>query len=247
MRLTRRFSGYVDRKYPSWDVSTALRYLPITRDLKKKLARGSKILDVGSGEFGVATYLKGEYKVVGTDIDFGKRRSKDLELVKASADKLPFKNDSFLATLSVDMMEHLPERIRKRSVEEMVRVTKKYLYLAFPRSFLSAFIDRFIARYYKITHKEELDYLKEHTRYGLPAEKEIIKAIREAAEAQDKRVEIRKEGNTNSFLWTALLLMGFSEIKPITYLYHKMLLLLPILKHLNIWPTYRVIIYAEFD
>jgi ubiquinone/menaquinone biosynthesis C-methylase UbiE len=247
MRLTRRLSSYVYRKYPNWDVSIALRYLPIIKDLKKKLPKGSRILDVGSGEFGVATYLKGGYEVVGTDIYFGGRRSKDFELVKASADNLPFKDDAFTTTLSVDMMEHLPEKIRKKSVEEMARVTEKYLYLAFPRSSFSASIDRFIARYYEATHKEELDYLKEHIKYGLPEEKEVIKAIKEAARAQGKSVEIKKEGNTNSLLWTTLLLMGFSEIKPITYLYHKMLLLLPILKHLNIWPTYRVIIYAEFN
>lgn len=246
MIITRQFSEYVNDNYPNWDVSIALRYLPIINNLKKKLPKGSKILDVGSGEFGIATYLKDEFKVVGTDIDFGEKRSKNFTLIKASADKLPFKDNSFKAVVSVDMMEHLPTKVREKSIEEMVRVTDKYLFVAFPRSGFSELIDRFIARYYKFTHKEELGYLKEHIKYGLPKEGEIVKMLKHYSQKAGKEIKVKAVGNTNSFVWTLLLVMGFSQIKPITYIYHKLVLLLPVLQYINIWPTYRVIIYGEF-
>lgn len=245
MKLTRKFSRYIDRKYPQWDVSIALRYLPIAKDIQKKIKKGDKILDVGSGEFGIATYLDG-YKIVGTDIDFGEERSRNFKLVKASAENLPFKKDSFTATISVDTLEHLSEKIRRESVEEMVRVSKDYLYIAFPRGNFSSLIDRFISRYYELTHKEKSAYLEEHLEHGLPNEKKIAEILKKSAKKYGKKVSIRTRGNTNSFLWLFLLMLGFSQLKPLTYIYHKMVLLTPILRHLNTWPTYRVIIYAEF-
>jgi hypothetical protein len=145
------------------------------------------------------------------------------------------------------MMEHLPTKIRKKSIEEMVRVSKKYLFVAFPRGQTSVLVDKFIARYYQFTHKNKLNFLSEHIQYGLPQEDKIISMIEKSAREKGKVVQIKRVGNTNIILWTTLLMMGFSQVKPITYIYHKLVLLLPILKQINIWPTYRVIIYAEFN
>lgn len=46
----------------------ALRYLPIVDLLKKERLENSKILEIGSGSYGITPYLKKE--VVGIDMSF---------------------------------------------------------------------------------------------------------------------------------------------------------------------------------
>lgn len=244
MRVTKKLSRYVDKNYPKWDISIALRYLPIVEKIQEK-ARKANILDVGSGEFGITTYIPKKYEVTGTDIDFGGNRSKNLKQVKASAHKLPFKDKSFFAVVSVDTLEHLPKEIRKKSIYEMVRVADKHLCLAFPSGKSSKLVDRFIDKYYQFTHKQKLAYLDEHIKYGLPDQDEVVKEIKKAAKKRG-RVIVETKGNTNIFVWLTLLLMGFSEIRFLTYFYHKLVLFTPVLKRINVFPNYRVIIYTEF-
>lgn len=111
----KKVKDFLSRKYPNWDLTVALRYLPITKDIERNFGKGTKILDVGSGEFGLATYISKGFDIAGTDIVFGKHEEKGFKMVKASADKLPFKNNSFDIVVSIDMMEHLPLGIRKKN------------------------------------------------------------------------------------------------------------------------------------
>ncbi|OGM15534.1 hypothetical protein A2V56_00075 [Candidatus Woesebacteria bacterium RBG_19FT_COMBO_42_9] len=239
-KLNRKLTKYLEGKYPNWDVSIALRYLPVVSDLGSKFESEARILDVGSGEFGLATYTKGRFDITGTDIDFGKNRKKNLKIVKASAENLPFKDSSFDAVVSVDMMEHLPQNIRQKAVSEMVRIAKSKVYILCPRGRFSKIIDGLLSKYYQFTHKSELGYLSEHQKYELPSENSIEGYIYEALKKYNKTAKVEKKGNTNAILWLILLLLGFSEVKILTSFYHKLLLLLPILNLMHFWPTYRV-------
>lgn len=239
-RINQRVTEYINKKYSNWDVSIALRYLPIVKKIKSNFPKGAKILDVGSGEFGLAAYIDKGFDVTGTDIDFGKRRQIGLRIVRASAEKLPFGKDEFDAVVSVDMMEHLPAEIRKKAVEEMLRVAKSKVFISCPRGSLSRKIDALISRYYKYTHKEELGYLNEHRRFGLPTETLLEGSIKEALGKNNKKAKVEKRGNTNLLLWLILLLLGFSQVNILTSVYHKLLLTLPVLNLMHFWPTYRV-------
>lgn len=240
-KINRNITQKLENKYPEWDVSVALRYLGIVKDIKKNFKDKVKILDVGSGGFGLCVYMKGKYDITGTDIETGGKKYKDIKVIKASVEKLPFKDFSYDIITSVDMMEHLPEKIRKKAVFEMVRVAKQKIYLAFPRGKTSTLIDRFLRRYYKFTHKKELDFLNEHIRYQLPGERETEVFFYEAASKFKKDVVVNKKGNTNIFLWLFLLMLGFSQVKLLTSIYHKLLYFLPILDKIHFFPTYRVV------
>lgn len=244
-KINRRLTEFLVEKYPNWDITIALRYLPIAGDIKRNFEEGDKILDVGSGEFGLATYLNDSFDITGTDVDFGKRRERKLKVVEASADKLPFKDNSFDGVVCVDMLEHLPSPLRRKAVSEMIRVAKKKVYLSFPRGNLSAMIDRVISKYYKLTHKKELGYLREHQKYTLPEENKIGLLINQAAEKNVKKIQVAKRGNTNSLLWLGLLILGFSEVRIFTNLYHKLLFVLPVLNLMHFWPTYRVSYFVD--
>ena len=245
-QINRKVTRYINRKYPNWDITIALRYLPIISDLKKSFSGRITVLDVGSGEFGLATYSRGLFAVTGTDVDFGNKKG-NFKIVKASAESLPFADNSFTAVVSVDMLEHLPSQIREKAVSEMVRVAKDGVYLSFPRGRLSGIIDKFLSGYYKFTHKENFPFLEEHQRNGLPQEERIESFIKNFCRKNSKKPQIVKKGNTNSFLWLGLLLLGFSEVKILTSIYHKLLLVLPFLNIMHFWPTYRVSYFVKFQ
>lgn len=239
-KINRRLTKYIIEKYPNWDASIALRYLTIIASIKRNFPAGIKILDVGSGEFGLATYIGDGYEITGTDIDFGEERQRGFRIVKASAEKLPFREGEFDVVVSVDMMEHLPQSIREKAVFEMVRVAKSKIYISCPRGRFSKMIDRLLSKYYIFTHKTELEYLNEHEKHGLPSENSIERYIKNALKRYKRTSKVIKRGNTNVILWFVLLLLGFSEVKIFTSLYHKLLLILPILNLMHFWPTYRV-------
>ena len=245
MNIVKKLDDIVEKKYKNWDVTIALRYMPIINDLKRKIAFSCKVLDVGAGGPGLSRYVEG-YQITVADLEFPEKAER-AKAVRASADKLPFPKNSFEAVLSVDMMEHLPDRIRMKSVDEMIRVGKKRIYIAFPRGKLSSIIDTVICKYYKFTHKTDLEFLNEHKRFGLPNVEEIVSYIETSAKKHNKRVKIYSKGNTNSFLWLTLLFLGFSENKYFTRVNHWTLIFLPILNRLHLWPTYRAIISVEIS
>lgn len=244
-KILKRLTDYVNDRYPNWDISIALRYLPIVEKIKAKIGKSGAVLDVGSGEFGIFTYLGRDYNVVGTDLDFGKKREGNFTMVKASAEKLPFEDNSFPAVVSVDMLEHLPKRIREKSISEMIRVSSRYVIISSPSGSLSSIVDRFISFYYTVTHKEKLKFLDEHIKYGLPKKKDVLVYVKKSLKKHNKKASVKVFENTNIFLWVFLLLMGFSQVKIFTYIYHKLVLFTKLLNNFNFWPTYRLSIYID--
>ncbi len=90
------------------------------------------ILDVGCGDGTISNGLNNHFNVVAVDRSVNALKLVDTEKTNVSADFLPFKNSSFNLVFSSEMIEHLPDDIFTKSIEEMKRVSKKYIYLTFP-------------------------------------------------------------------------------------------------------------------
>lgn len=97
-----------------------------------KLARGSKILDIGCGEGVITSKLQGN-KVIGVDISKSaiKYAKTNYENVKisffiASATNLPFKDDYFDCVSAFMVIEHLTQEGMHRCLEEIKRVCKPH-------------------------------------------------------------------------------------------------------------------------
>lgn len=86
------------------------------------------ILEVGVGSGLVSSYLqKRGFKITTLDID------KRLEpTVTGSILKMPFKEDSFDAIGCYEVLEHIPYKDFKKALQELQRVTRKYVVISLP-------------------------------------------------------------------------------------------------------------------
>lgn len=235
LALKPRLKAYLDHRYQDWDLSIALRYLPIVDDLKKRLTSQDQVLEVGSEITGITPYLK--RKITGVDQGFDySRKNRYLTPVVGSATKLPFRDQSFDYVLSVDVLEHIPAKLREKAISEMLRVGKKRVYLTFPCGHKSEQVDRLLDEYFLARNGYHYTYLEEHVTLGLPPVDLVPKVARKHPEY---RCQVYP--NTSLFLWEFMLKFGLSNTPWKTSLYRRLLLLTPLLKHLNFPPTYRLL------
>jgi len=198
-RGPRGFIRAVAKRYLAWNRSLLLdpwlRYLIPVRILRSISERTIHILDVGSGNAGLARFL--EKEVIGVDvkfsIDVGRRLDMGgtirldefvrprppLRRVRASATMLPFRDRSLEAVVSMDLLEHLPKEDRPRAIAEMFRASRSLVILGFPYGRPSEDFDR-EALIEEMKRGSSLDWRKEHVLYGLPAE-EVHEAVLEEA------------------------------------------------------------------
>ncbi len=92
------------------------------------------ILDVGCGNGVISNGLSTDYFVTAVDRSINALKYVKLNKINASAEKLPFRENSFDLVFSSEMIEHLPENIFQHAINEMKRVSKKYVFLTFPNN-----------------------------------------------------------------------------------------------------------------
>lgn len=224
--------------FPNWSPEIALRYLPIVSDIKK-YRNITSILDVGSGSLGITPYLK--RSVIGVDINFNGPHSSLLKQVKGSATKLPFANKSFDVSLCVDTFEHISKKLRKKSINELLRVTKKKIYITIPCGKLSTNEDKYFYNYLLKKKKYDDPYLREHLALGLPTEHEIIHYF-------PPEINIRTINLTNIFMRRILLKVQFSSKRVVKFISSVIfIILLPFFLRLNFLPTYRKLFIITID
>jgi GT2 family glycosyltransferase/SAM-dependent methyltransferase len=148
----------------------AVRYSAILDSLRLS-SDAAQVLEVGSGSVGISEYLNA--RVVGVDGNFSATAelgSRGLLRVSADANRLPFANGVFDATVSADMMEHVPAGERRAVLAEMLRVTRPggVVVVTAPMGAAAAWGDRFINRLYTRRTGQGHPWLSEHLETGLP-------------------------------------------------------------------------------
>jgi SAM-dependent methyltransferase len=136
--------AWLDKSHPNFERWLRSRNLSIARGefvrsvVSGKInCQGLKILDLGSGEGGSSKVFSVGNYVVGYDIDKHRlTRQKinyDLEnLVRGSAENLPFKNDTFDLIIFQDVIEHLPLNINYFDTLHKILKQNGIIYLSTP-------------------------------------------------------------------------------------------------------------------
>ena len=224
-----------------WHPEVAIRYLPIVDEIKKM--DSVTILEVGSGGLGIAPYLNRE--VTGIDSDFSGPTHPLLKRIKGTGEKLPFADKSFGVVISVDILEHVPQKNREKVITEMIRVAQKEVIIATPCGNDSEKQDRVLSEIYKRKFGEDYQFLKEQLEYGLPDAKEVLSILKKLT---GNKIEINVVGNENLQV-RKFLMTGWMTKNILADIFYRKLLLafIPIFQLVNSGPFYRKIFYARIN
>lgn len=220
---------------------TALRYLPIVDLLKKEKLLDAKILEIGSGSYGITPYLRRE--VTGVDTDFPEPEYPLLKQVKSTGEKLPFKDNQYEVLILSDVLEHIPANKRKSMIEESVRVASKFVIISGPFGKDSFAQDKKLANYSKKKTGQMHPFFKEHLENGLPE----VEDVKTSLDKNKKVIYIKVVGQYLSLLAREKIMKIFiTNNKLQFYFYLKGLMpFIPIFRKLNSPPCYRTIILVE--
>ena len=141
------------------------RHLLAMRELEK-IPDLKTVLDVGGslGEF--RKFFRSDLKVVTADVIGGD--------VIYDGHRLPFKNNSFDAVVSIDTLEHVPPLKRVELVGEFLRVAKNILVVIAPYAAPAHLKHELkLRKDYENKGKRIPGYLEEHLNYGLVTDKQI--------------------------------------------------------------------------
>jgi hypothetical protein len=155
-----------------------MRYVPIVRLIEQERA-GERILEVGSGSKGVKLYFPDKTVVaVDVNLDEGDRfASPGCFPVRATAESLPFRDGAFSIVVCVDVLEHIRPERREEVMRELLRVSSRRVYLAFPVRGSCETWESMLFSLHRLCRKEVPGWLREHIDNGLPEEKEVAKFL----------------------------------------------------------------------
>jgi len=163
------------------------RYAFVVGVLRERgVASRGRILEVGSGSFGLGAFI--DRTVVGVDGDFDAERHPLLLPVRGHAGQLPFRDGSFEVVVSLDLIEHVPRERRAEVMAEMFRLSSSFLIMGCPVGEVAERCDRAFAAWLKRAGKEVPWWLSEHFERGVPTEHEIVSALRSIPSVGDVEV-----------------------------------------------------------
>jgi len=157
-----------------------------------------RILDVGGADGLLGNFLKKD-EVVIMDV-----QTVSPNIVLSDITHAPFVNRSFDLVVSSDVYEHISPKNRKKTVSEMLRISKNYIILGAP--FYSPEIKEaeIIANNFWLKATgEQHRWLKEHIDNKLPREDELEPFLKE------RGYTFYKLGTNNLFLWLNVMLFSY--------------------------------------
>ena len=90
------------------------------------------IIDIGCGNGVITNVLGNSFDVTAVDRSENALGFVQTKKIKSSADNIPLPDASFDMVFSSEMLEHLEDGVFKKSVAEMKRLTKKYIFITVP-------------------------------------------------------------------------------------------------------------------
>jgi len=225
----------------------AFRYLPLVDLLTKNKLRDKKILEVGSGDYGITSYFKAP--IVGVDVAFlEKEKNRMIEKIRYDGSIMPFADNDFDLVISVDCLEHIDPVNRLLAIKEMTRVVKENLVLVFPTGNRSYESDKRLASYFKKVNGYQDKFFIEHLDNNLPDVANVKKMICEAAFFYGKNITFQEEKKMlNVKIREFFMHCHISKNYFFKSIYYLGMLLLPFRNYLNFGSCYRVLLHARIS
>ncbi len=151
------------------------RYSFVVDVIRNRGLDGGRILEVGSGSFGLALFIG--KRVIGLDTSFDRETHELLAPIRGRAGLLPFEDRSFDLVVSLDLVEHVPPADRPRLIAEMYRVCGSHLVIGCPIGQTAVECDRRFANWLGRNGKDLPLWLAEHLETDMPQEQEIVSII----------------------------------------------------------------------
>lgn len=178
-----RFAEWLRR----WNYDVRVRSYPVVREIcKSDPTRRWAVLDVGSGDTGLAALLPGR-RVVSLDREFGRRPIGPF--IRGSALNLPFEDRSWDVVTCIDVIEHMTRTQRARALSEILRVSRKMAIVAFPFGGGARGADADMAAAYLASGLPLPPWLDEHLRQPHPEVESTEEVIREFGGARIESIE----------------------------------------------------------
>lgn len=184
-------------------INQLVRYASVLPLLRRE--QGS-VLEVGSGSDGISAYLG--RRTFGLEIRFPGPPGPLLIPVRGTAVDLPFADRSVDVVLVMDTLEHVPSDLRRRCVEEAMRVARSRVIVGGPMGARAETADERLAGFYRKRGIEVPDWLAEHLNEKPPELQEVTEPLRTAGWT------VRTKGNENLPLHLALMR---AETRPFVY------------------------------
>ncbi len=92
----------------------------------------STIIDIGCGNGKISNSLAEDYDVLGVDISSAALQYVQAKKLQASAVSIPLADSSFDLVLSSEMIEHLTDADLRLAINEMKRLSKRYILISVP-------------------------------------------------------------------------------------------------------------------
>jgi hypothetical protein len=199
-------SERVSRFFYKWGWDTRCRGLDTISALNGLIGPQTAILDVGCGEYGIATFLRGP-QITGTDILDPEQVRSRIRYVPGSIIDLPFGDGEFEIVLAIDVLEHLPVELREKSVHELVRVASKTVVMTYPSSPGGRGVDEDFAKGLERSDQEMPEWLAEHLASPYPDTDEMIRFVGSAAQGRNAEISVihsERLNNARLVRWAAL-------------------------------------------
>lgn len=242
--MLHRMKDWWNRRYPDWVPEIALRYLPVAESIRAEPPQGL-ILEVGVNCSGLTTYLR--RPVVGVDCVMEGVCPELVTPVLAKGQALPFQSGAFDYTVCMDTLEHIRSSDRNRFLRELIRVTKRRVYMGCPMGSQAEREDRALQQYYRDQKGETFPFLDEHVAHGLPRLEAVLAEMEGIAKQSGRRVQLHCEPNLNVWVHRMLLRLWMRTDR-VSYVLHRLAIaLVHVRRWLNVGPCYRHIIVAEFE
>lgn len=92
----------------------------------------NSIIDIGCGNGIITNALQETFDVTGVDRSHKALENLKTKKILASAESIPVDDNSFEIVLSSELLEHLEDEIFYKAIDEMKRISKKYILLSVP-------------------------------------------------------------------------------------------------------------------